>query len=524
MPHPDWTRLYPAGSRPRIDSLPYHSIPEAVRHYASLWGDKPAFSVCLPNGAGCTLSFNEIDRLSDAFAAYLREDLGLQPGDRVAVQMPNCMDAPIADLGIFKAGLVLVNTNPLYTAPEMNHQFKDSGAKAVVIIDLFGDKLKAALEGTQVKHVILTSLTDFFPPLKRMIINFVLKYVKKQVPACAVPFTRMGDGLGLGKARLAGGLDVKAYANGLDESTVAILQYTGGTTGVSKGAALTHGNILWNMACMYEFGKNGIVDGQETMLTALPLYHVFAFTVNFITFFKAGAHNILVPSPRPISNLKAAFHKFPITWMTGINTLYAALLNEKWFNENPPRHLKIAVAGGAALHQAVAEKWKQLLGIAVYEGYGLSESSPVLTFNPMTEKNKLGTIGVPIQNTEIVLKDDAGNEVAMGEPGELCAKGPQVMKGYWEKPEETAKTIKDGWLHTGDVAVMDELGYFKIVDRKKDMINVSGFKVFPNEVEDALSKLDGVLESAVIGVPSGEAGEAVRAYVVLKPGASSTLR
>ena len=523
MPLPDWTKSYAPGVQGKIPPPSHASFPAMLRDVAGLYKDKPAFSLCLPNGFSATLSFAQCDALSDAFAAYLREGLKLQPGDRVAVQLPNCMDTPIAVYGILKAGLVLVNTNPLYTVTEMQHQFADSGAKALVIVDLFGDKVKEAIQGTQVEHVILASVTDFLPPLKRWLASFVLKFVKKQVKSCAVPHNSMGAALAQGRSALAKGAKAADWSAGLTLDSLAVLQYTGGTTGVTKGAMLSHGNLLWNIEELAEFGKVEIHKGEETLLVPLPLYHVFAFTVHLGLFHRSGCHNVLIPSPRPMSNLKEPFKRFPITWMTGVNTLYTALLNERWFNDDPPRYLRVPVAGGASLHSAVADQWKQLLGTTVYEGYGLTEASPVLCFNPIGGEVRLGTIGVPIPQTEIRLLDDQNNEVGEGAPGELCARGPQVMLGYWQRPDETAKTIIDGWLHTGDIVVIDKDGYLKIVDRKKEMIIVSGFKIFPNEVEECLSSLEGVLESGVIGVPSGETGETVRAYIVCKPGVTLTI-
>ncbi|MES2200858.1 MAG: AMP-binding protein [candidate division FCPU426 bacterium] len=514
---PDWTLQYSTETPKHLDSMPFASLADLARQMTKLYGPKTAFTLCLPNGSGASLSYTQLDHYSDAFAVWLREEAGLAPGSRVALQMPNCLAYPVAAFGVFKAGMVLVNTNPLYTAPEMEHQFADSGAEALVIIDLFADKLEGILKNTKIKKVVLASLTDFMPPFEKALIGFVLKFVKRQVPRCKVPHLAFVDTL------KADGQKALAYASNIGLETLAALQYTGGTTGVSKGAMLSHGNLLWDMELSYQFARSKVTLGKEVVLTPLPLYHVFAFTVNLLVFFRSGAQNVLIPSPRPPSNLKAAFKKYPITWMTGVNTLYKALLRETWFVKNPPRFLKDCVAGGAALHSAVAEQWKQLFGDPVYEGYGLSEASPVLSFNPLSGNNRIGTIGVPLSNTDIKLVDESGQEVALGQAGEICAKGPQVMQGYWGQPEETAEVLKGGWLATGDIGVMDADGFIKIVDRKKDMINVSGLKVFPNEVEECLNGMPGVLEAAVIGVPYGETGEAVRAYLICKPGATVSI-
>jgi long-chain acyl-CoA synthetase len=419
-------------------------------------------------------------------------------------------------MGTLKAGCVIVNTNPLYTPHEMIHQFNDSGAEVVVLIDLFGDKAKEVMAACpKAKKLVLVSLPDFFPALKKLLIQTVLTYVKKQVPPCAVPFDRFTDTLARG-ARHASSKKTRDYWGALTHSSIAALQYTGGTTGVSKGAVLTHGNLLSNLYQVFEFVRSKVSSGEERILTALPLYHIFAFTVNFLVFFSYGGENILVPSPRPISNLRKVFEKFDITWVTGVNTLYSALMLEDWFTKLNFKNLKASVAGGTALHKSVADKWASLTGTSIVEGYGLTESSPVLTFNPLDGLVKQESIGIPLPSTRIEIRDDAGKVCPLGTPGELAASGPQIMQGYWNRPDETAKVLKDGWLFTGDIATMDADGYFKIVDRKKDMILVSGFNVFPNEVEDCISKHPAVAEVAVIGVPDEHSGESVQAYVVAK--------
>lgn len=449
MPSPNWSLMYAKGVNAEANAPQFENFPAMLRGIAAQYSSKPAFSICLPNGFSGTLTFAELDRLSDQFAAYLRNVLKLQQGDRVAVQLPNCLDSPVVVYGVFKAGCVLVNTNPLYTVTEMHHQFADSGAKALVIVDLFCDKVAEAVKGTDVKHVVLGSVTDFLPYIPKLIAGLVLKYVKKQVKSCSHPHTWLSSALSEGEAALASA-DKSSWVAGLKHESLAVLQYTGGTTGVAKGAMLSHGNLLWNIEQLCELGKTEIHHGEETLLVPLPLYHVFSFTVHLGVFYRCGCHNVLVPNPRPMSNLKAPFKKFPISWMTGINTLYAALLNEQWFQADPPRSLRVPVAGGAALHIVTADKWKTLLGTQVFEGYGLTEASPVLCFNPIGAEVRIGSIGVPIPSTEIKLMDENKNEVPLGEAGELCARGPQVMQGYWQKPDETAKTIIDGWLHTGD--------------------------------------------------------------------------
>ena len=470
-----------------------------------------AFTTVMPNGMYGSLSYGQVQEKSDHFARYLRQVLGLAAGDRVAIQMPNCLSYPVVLLGVLKAGCVAVNTNPLYTASEMAHQFKDSGAKVVVVVDMFADKLEQALPSTDVKHVVITRVPEFFPALVGGIVHAVMKYWNQLVPKHGVQATALPAALAQGAA--AGG-DVASYSQGLRHDSLALLQYTGGTTGVAKGAMLTHGNLLWNMAQMRAMCASHIEEGKEVVLTALPLYHIFAFTVNFLCMFEAGARNILVPSPRPIQNLQRAIENYKITWITGVNTLYNALLGEEWFTAYPPKHLKAAGGGGAAMHHAVVERFEQVSGAPLVEGYGLTESSPVVCFQPLNARRQKDTIGIPAPMTDVCLVDDHGQPVAVGQPGELVVRGPQVMQGYWQRPEASAEVLKDGWLYTGDVAVMDGDGTFRIVDRKKDMILVSGFNVYPNEIEDALSRHDGVLEAAVIGVPDDKTGEAVRAYVV----------
>jgi long-chain acyl-CoA synthetase len=491
------------------------NLAEYVREAAQRYATQIAFTTCMPNGMHGSLTYAQIDAYSDAFAVYLRQVVGLAAGARVAVQMPNCLAYPVAAFGVLKAGCVLVNTNPLYTPSEMEHQFKDSGAEALVIIDMFADKLDGLLARTSIRKVIVAEVPQFFSAVPRAVIRGVMRWWNKALPPIRVDHVRLQAALAEGSAALQRDrIDVSSYTRDVTADSLAALQYTGGTTGVSKGAMLSQGNLLNNLNQAFAMGASHIEPGKEVVLTALPLYHIFAFTFNLLAFFGVGARNILVPSPRPIGNLQRAFDNYPITWVSGVNTLFNALMNEEWFTAFPPKHLKAAVAGGAALQHAVAERWTRLTGTPIAEGYGLTETSPVVCFNPITGKQKPDSIGIPVPGTMVRLVDDGGKPVGLGESGELVVQGPQVMQGYWNKPEETAKTIKDGWLHTGDIAVMDREGYFRIVDRKKDMILVSGFNVYPNEVEDAIAKLDDVLEVAVIGVPDDKSGEAVRAFVV----------
>lgn len=500
-----WRQHYPPDTPQAFDSLPDPHIPAMVRRVAAHYARQPAFTVVMPNGIYGSLTYAQVDHLSDQFAVYLRETLKLKPGDRVAVQLPNCLAYPVAVFGILKAGCALVNTNPMYTPAEMTHQFNDSGAKALVLVDLFGDKVDAVMPKTNLKHVVLVSLADFVPALPAAIVRFALKYWNRQIPECRTAHTAFTAALAQGEAGLKAGANVLAYTADLLPDDMAALQYTGGTTGVSKGAVLTHHNLLANTHQMHEVVRGKIEPGKECALCVLPLYHIFAFTVNMLYFFGQGGRTVLVPNPRPLSNLMRAIENYPITWIPGVNTLFNGLLNEDWFRDYPPPTLKACVAGGTSLHPAVAERWHKVTRTSILEGYGLTEASPVVTFNLMGKPPRPGSIGVPLPGTDIKLVNEAG---------ELAVRGPQVMAGYWQRPEETAAVLKEGWLYTGDVAVMDDDGYFRIVDRKKDLVLVSGFNVYPNEVEACIAQLEGVKEVAVIGVPDPQTGEAVRAYVV----------
>jgi long-chain acyl-CoA synthetase len=496
--------------------LPFHNLAELITKTSERYTQQTAFTACLPNGMFGNLSYAQVERYADQFAIYLREKLKLQQGDRVALMLPNILAYPICIFGVLKAGCVLVNTNPLYTPTEMIHQFNDSGATALVIVDLFADKLAEVMPKTGVKHVILARVTDFFPRMVGFVAYNVMKYWDRRIPPCPVPATAFLDTLAQGAAlQQQGQGDLASYTANLGLNDLALLQYTGGTTGVSKGAMLSHGNLLANIAQVDQMVKQRVDYGKECVLTVLPLYHIFAFTLNLLYFFYGGARNVLIANPRPLSNLQRAIENYRITWIPGVNTLFNGLMNEEWFADNPPK-LRGAAAGGTSLHEAVAHRWEALLQSPIIEGYGLTETSPVVSFNPL-DANRIGTIGVPMPGTEVQLLDLLGEPVAPGEPGELAVRGPQVMAGYWQRPAESAQVLRNGWLLTGDVAVRDSDGYLKIVDRKKDLILVSGFNVYPNEVEACIAELDGVMEVAVIGVPDKIGGETVQAYVVLKP-------
>jgi long-chain acyl-CoA synthetase len=472
-------------------------------------------STQLPTGACTTLNFNDIDRLTSDFAAYLREVAGVQAGEVVALMSPNCVDFPIAVFGIFKAGCICTNINPLYTAPEMEHQLEDSGAKILVIVDLFGDKADAIITKTSIQQVIKISLFDFFPAFKKAVMGFVLKKLKKMVPDMRTSHVTMANALKQGSAeRTTGNIDVNTYRTGQTIDDTALYQYTGGTTGRSKGAELTHRNILSNAA----MGVSMVLDEADATydycsLVALPLYHTTAFVLIMLPGLTTGSHCILIPSPRPPGNLKPAFENHAITHFNGINTLFAALLEEPWCTRDALMHLKYCGSGGAAQLAAVSKRWEALTGVPIQQGYGLTECAGVLTINPVGG-NRLGSAGVPVPDMIVKVVDPQGIEMPRGEAGEVIAKGPTIMKGYLNQAGVTAETIREGWLHTGDIGIMDEDGYLQIVDRKKDMILVSGFNVYPNEIEEVIAQLDTVVEVGVVGIPDTKTGESVKAYVV----------
>ncbi len=516
MEHPGrpWTAFYRAGARVDITETAYRNLADMIRAVAETYGRKPAFTCCLPNGMNGTLSFAQVDEMSDALAAYLREVAGLRQGDRVALQMPNCLAFPVAAFGVLKAGCVLVNVNPLYTAEEMARQFEDAEPHALIIVDMFADKIPAATAGHPIPNVIVTRVAEFLPVLPRGIVGLVQKHWDRSVKPIETAHIRLPDAIAAGRSHVARDhVEVDAYHQSVTGEDIAVLQYTGGTTGVSKGAMLTHANLLVNMEQVMELLVGDLEKGTEVALTALPMYHIFAFNVNLLGFWWLGARNVLIPNPRPLMNLKRAFENYKITWMSGVNTLFNGLTNEIWFTDSPPKHLKFSSAGGMALQSSVAETWARITGSPVIQGYGLTETSPVLTFEPLG-KARPGTIGVPIPGTEVICLGEDGQPVPQGEPGEIAARGPQIMKGYWQKPDETEKVMQGDWFLTGDIGVMDPDGYVRIVDRKKDLVVVSGFNVYPNEVEDVLAAHPAVLEAAVIGVPDEATGEAVKAFIV----------
>jgi len=506
-----WKDKYPAGIPADINADQYPNIQAVLKESCQRFADKPAFS-----NLGKTISYGELYELSGIFAAYLQNHTDLQPGDRIAVQMPNVLQYPVAVFGAMRAGLVVVNTNPLYTAREMEHQFNDSGAKALVCLANMAHLAEDVLPKTGVRHVIVTEVGDLLPPLKRLLVNSVVKYVKKMVPAFNLPqAVKFNDALAKGRGKALR----ESAPQGND---VAVLQYTGGTTGVAKGAMLTHRNIIANMLqCKVLMGAN-LNEGCEILIAPLPLYHIYAFTFHCMAMMLIGGHNILVTNPRDLPGTVKELGKWRFTGFVGLNTLFVALCNSEDFRRLDFSALKATFSGGMALQLATAERWKDVTGCGICEGYGMTETSPVATVNPF-QNIQIGTIGIPVPSTLCKVIDDEGNDLALGAIGELCIKGPQVMKGYWQREEATAEVLDaDGWLKTGDIAVIQDDGYLRIVDRKKDMIIVSGFNVYPNELEDVLATLPGVLQCAAIGVPDEKSGEAIKVFVVVKPGESLT--
>jgi long-chain acyl-CoA synthetase len=502
-----WYNHYPKGVPREINPDQYKNLPELFEEIFQKHGSNEAYE-----NMGKVLTYAEVDELSNNFAAYLQNEAGMKKGDRIAIQMPNCLQYPIAMIGALKAGLVVVGTNPLYTAREMAHQFKDSGAKAIVIVANFASNLEKILDETEIKTIIHTQLGDMLGGLKGGIVNFVVKNIKKMVPSYNLPTAvKFKDALKKGKNHTFKKPEI-------EPSDLAFLQYTGGTTGLSKGAQLSHRNLVAHTMQTKEWFKPLFTDGlQEQMITALPLYHIFALAVNGILMFSIGAKSILITNPRDMPAFIKELKKHPFTLMTGVNTLFNGLLNQPNIKEVDFSHLKGSIGGGMAVQRAVAEKWKELTGGPLVEGYGLSETSPVLSVNPLDGTERIGTIGIPTPSTDMKIMDEEGKEVAIGEPGEICGKGPQVMSGYWNKPELNDTTFFNGeWFRTGDVGVQDEDGFFRIVDRIKDMINVSGFNVYPNEIEDVIAGMEKVLEVAVIGVPDEKSTEVVKAFVVKK--------
>ena len=506
-----WKDKYPVGVASEIDPDEYQNIQAVLKQSCERFADKPAFS-----NLGKTLTYGELYKLSGDFAAYLQQNTDLQPGDRIAVQLPNLIQYPIVVFGAMRAGLIVVNTNPLYTAREMEHQFNDAGAKALVCLANMAHLAEEVLPKTGIKHVVITEVADMLPPLKRMLVNAVVKHVKKMVPAYSMPkAVKLNDALALGRGKA-----VRDVSPSSDE--VAVLQYTGGTTGVAKGAMLTHRNIVANMLqCKALMGSN-LNDGSEVLIAPLPLYHIYAFTFHCMAMMLSGNHNILISNPRDLPAMIKDLSKYRFSGFVGLNTLFVALCNSEDFRKLDFSALKVTLSGGMALQLATAERWKQVTGCSICEGYGLTETSPVASVNPI-EHIQIGTIGIPVPSTQFKVINDDGQDLAQGEIGELCIKGPQVMKGYWQRPEATAEVIDaEGWFKSGDIGVVQEDGYIRIVDRKKDMILVSGFNVYPNELEDVLAALPGVLQCAAIGVPDEKSGEAIKLFVVVKPGESLT--
>lgn len=497
----DWFEYYPKSVNPTIDVTKEKDLAHLIGRTCRKFKDNIALT-CL----GTDLTFAQFERLATAFASYLQNDLGLKKGDRLAIMLPNIMQFPIALYASFKIGVVCVNTNPLYTEREMAHQFSDSGARAIVILDMFAAKLENILSSTEIEHVIVAKIGEQLPFWKNMLLSGVMK-AKSMIPSYdrknTTSFKEAID-----KGRLS---ELKPADLNYDD--LALLQYTGGTTGVSKGAMLTQANILANIFQIQEWARPYVQHGEERILTALPLYHIFALSVNFLSFFTLGGRMILVPRPVPIKNTVKLFKKYDITVMTAVNTLFNDLNHDEDFRSHPPKHLKVALAGGMALQSKVAKEFSNITGSAILEGYGLTEASPVTHCNPLGY-NREGSIGVPLPSTEAMIVDEAGREVELGQEGELLIKGPQVMKGYWQRPLESKNVIKDGWLWTGDIARRDANGFFYIVDRKKDMILVSGFNVYPNEIEDVLAQHPRVCEAAVVGVPDERQGEQVKAFIV----------
>ncbi|HEY9541662.1 MAG TPA: long-chain fatty acid--CoA ligase [Luteimonas sp.] len=501
-----WLAHYPAGIPAQIDADEFSSIPAVLEGSIRKFRDRPAFT-----NMGKTLTYAQIDELSRQFAAYLLGELKLKKGDRVAIMMPNCLQYPIATFGILRAGLTVVNVNPMYTPRELRHQLVDSGASVVLVLDNFGFTVQQALEGSAVTQVITTGLGDMLGFPKGAIVNFVLKYVKKMVPDYDIPDTiRFNDALALGQRQ-------ELPEVSISHDDIAFLQYTGGTTGVAKGAMLTHRNLVANMQQASAWVGQLVREGEEIIITALPLYHIFSLTANGLVFMKIGALNYLITNPRDMPGFVKELSKVPFTAITGVNTLFNGLLNTPGFEKIDFSHLRLTLGGGMAVQRAVAERWKKVTGVTLVEAYGLTETSPAACINPMDLAEYNGAIGLPVPSTDACVKDENGAMLPVGEVGELCIKGPQVMKGYWNRPEDTAQVIDaDGWLHTGDMAKMDEKGFFYIVDRKKDMILVSGFNVYPNEVEDVIAMMPGVLEVAAVGVPDEKSGEAVKLVIVKK--------
>ncbi|HGM6309112.1 MAG: long-chain-fatty-acid--CoA ligase FadD2 [Pseudomonas putida] len=513
-----WNDKRPAGVPSTIDINAYTSVVEVFERSCKRFADRPAFS-----NLGVTLTYAELERHSAAFAAWLQQHTDLKPGDRIAVQMPNVLQYPITVFGAMRAGLIVVNTNPLYTEREMRHQFKDSGARALVYLNMFGKRVQEVLPDTGIEYLIEAKMGDLLPAAKGWLINTVVDKLKKMVPAYQLP-----QAISF-KQVLRQGREQSPKPVPLSLDDIAVLQYTGGTTGLAKGAMLTHGNLVANMlqvlACFSQHGPDGqklLKDGQEVMIAPLPLYHIYAFTANCMCMMVTGNHNVLITNPRDIPGFIKELGKWRFSALLGLNTLFVALMDHPGFRQLDFSALKVTNSGGTALVKATAERWEALTGCRIVEGYGLTETSPVASTNPYGQLARLGTVGIPVAGTAFKVIDDDGNELPLGERGELCIKGPQVMKGYWQQPEATAQALDaDGWFKTGDIAVIDPDGFTRIVDRKKDMIIVSGFNVYPNEIEDVVMGHPKVANCAAIGVPDERSGEAVKLFVVPREGGVS---
>ncbi|MEI7377598.1 long-chain-fatty-acid--CoA ligase FadD [Dickeya chrysanthemi] len=500
-----WLARYPADVPAEIDPDRYASLIELFEHAVERYADQPAFI-----NMGEVMTFRRLEERSRAFAAYLQHQLKLKKGERVALMMPNLLQYPIALFGVLRAGLVVVNVNPLYTPRELEHQLKDCGASAIVIVSNFAHTLEKVVYNTPVKHVILTRMGDQLAPAKATLVNFVVKYIKRLVPKYHLP-----DAISF-RHVLQQGKRMPYVKPEVSNQDLAFLQYTGGTTGIAKGAMLTHRNMQANLMQAKAAYGPVLQEGQELVVTALPLYHIFALTVNCLLFVELGGKNLLITNPRDIPGMIKELSHYPFTAITGVNTLFNALLNNDAFSRLDFSTLRLSVGGGASVQQVVAERWEKLTGIHLLEGYGLTESAPLVAGNPYDLQHYSGNIGLPVPSTDVRIIDDDGKDVAPGEPGELWVRGPQVMSGYWQQPAATYDVLKEGWLATGDIVTANEQGFLKIVDRKKDMILVSGFNVYPNEIEEVVVRHPKVSEAAAVGVPSETSGEAVKVFVVCR--------
>jgi len=504
-----WLDHYPEQVPSEVAIDVYRSLGHFLESNCQRYQDKPAFS-----NFSAQLSYRQLEQQSRDFAAYLQQDLQLKKGDRIALMMPNLLQYPVAMFAALRLGLVVTNINPLYTPRELQHQLQDSGAKAIVILANFAHVLESVLEQTQIERIVLTQVGDLLPPLKGHLVNFVLRWIKRAIPAFQLPAVQTIDfktALSLGKQQNLEPVDV----NGEDR---AFLQYTGGTTGVAKGAVLSHQNMLANIEQVSAWLQPVVKEGQDVVITALPLYHIFCLSCNCLTFMKQGALMVLITNPRDIPAFIKELSRWPFTVISGVNTLFNALMNHPDFEKLNFSALKLSVAGGTALQKSVAERWQKMTGKTMVEGYGLTECSPVVCVNPVLIDHFTDSIGLPLPSTEVSIRDDAGKELPQGEIGELCIRGPQVMLAYWQREAETQQVLRDGWLYSGDVAQLNAEGFVKIVDRKKDLIIVSGFNVYPNEIEAVVAECEGVDEAACIGVPDSKSGEAVKLFVVAKKG------